>query len=106
MTKILLASLVAGMLALTGLVAYNSFSGSAAVSDQVAATDDDACSGCCSKESTGCCSKESAAATDACPGCPLGEKGGCCKEAVKSPCCGGDAAVKPGAGAKAEAKKE
>jgi hypothetical protein len=98
MTKILLAALVAAMLALTGLVAYNNYS---AVKDvtapaQVAATDDDACPACCEKET----------ATEACAGCPLGEKGGCCQEA-KPACCSGDAAVKPRAtGPKAEAKKE
>jgi hypothetical protein len=99
MTKILLAALVAAMLALTGLVAYNSFNAVDTVTPtQVTATDDDACPACCEKESAG----------DACPGCPLAEKGGCCKEQqLKSPCCGGDAAVKPGAAApKAEAKKE
>lgn len=97
MTKLLLAALVTAMLALTGLVAYNNIpTAVVAPPEQVtAATDEDSCTGCCQKE---------AATEDACPGCPLGEKGGCCKEQLKSPCCGGDAAVKPGV--KAEAKKE
>jgi len=96
MTKLLLAALVAAMLALTGLVAYNNIPTAVPAQDQVtAATGEDSCTGCCQKE-TG--------TEDACPGCPLGEKGGCCKEQLKSPCCGGDAAVKPGA--TTEAKKE
>jgi hypothetical protein len=99
MTKLLLAALVAGMLALTGLVAYNNLPPAATApnADVATATEDDSCPACSAKES---CTTDGA-----CTGCPLGEKGGCCQEAqLKSPCCGGDAAVKPGA--KAEAKKE
>jgi hypothetical protein len=98
MTKMLLAALVAAMLALTGLVAYNNIPVAAPVPDQVTAVEDDSCPACTAKES---CHGD-----DACPGCPLGEQGGCCKEQLKSPCCGGDAAVKPGAATKAESKKE
>jgi hypothetical protein len=99
MTKILLAALIASMLALTGLVAYNQYTvpRDAPVTAQVTEPEGDSCPACCEKE----------AGSAACPGCPLAEKSGCCQESAKSACCGGDAAVKPHATApKAEAKKE
>lgn len=100
MTKMLLAALIASMLALTGVVAYNEYNAprGTPAADQVTATETaDSCPACCEKE----------AATEACPGCPLGEKGGCCQESAKGACCTGDAAVKPHATApKAEGKKE
>jgi hypothetical protein len=76
MTKLLLSGLVASMLALTGLVAYNSSQGPTVTAPETqltAAEEDTGCSGCCHKESS-----------DA--ACPLAEKGACCT---------GDAAVKP-----------
>jgi hypothetical protein len=99
MTKILLATLIASMLALTGVVAYNQYSvpRDTPAADQATAVETDSCPACCEKE----------AASAACPGCPLGEKGGCCQETAKSGCCAGDAAVNPRVTApKAEAKKE
>jgi hypothetical protein len=97
MTKMLLAALVAAMLALTGLVAYNNIPTTAPAPDQVTAVADegDSCPACASKEA---CTKD-----EGCSGCPLAEKGDCC-QTLKSPCCSGDAAVKPGA--KAEPKKD
>ncbi|HEY1375214.1 MAG TPA: hypothetical protein VGF55_00380 [Gemmataceae bacterium] len=97
MTRILLGALVAAMLALTGLVAYNSLNTppdhppTTAVT--VTATDDSP--SCCDKNAT-----EEA-------GCPF-----CAAEKAKGGCCGGDAAVKPGVcpadkgESKVEAKKE
>jgi hypothetical protein len=82
MTKILLAALIAAMLALTGVVAYNQYNAprDAPAAVQVTEPETDSCPACCEKE----------AASEACHGC-----------------CGGDAGVKPHATApKAEAKKE
>ncbi len=98
MTRILLGALVAAMLALTGLIAYNTVTvvppDHPPTAATVTATDD----------GPSCRDKE-AACDDG--GCPF-----CAAEKAKAACCSGDAAVKPGAacpaekGEKADEKKE
>jgi hypothetical protein len=89
MTKLLLSGLVASMLALTGLVAFNSYNTTPVTAPDTQLTAVESESGCCHKESL------------------ASEEGGCCKQAAKSACCSGDSAVMPviiapNAGAKKE----
>ena len=96
MTKFLLATLVAAMLALTGLVAFNTLSAPDPVApDAAAIVTEGPADGACPF-----CTHEA--------GCPAVEaKTACCDEGEKPGCCKGDAAVKPGAAAaKGDTKKD